>query len=160
MLLYFTRHGIAEDAKPGQPDSQRELTDEGRSRLADVYKRLTKASVKPSLILTSPYKRALQTAELAAKAMGCAVAPLTSERLVPHASPRDVWDEIRDHRESDTVMLVGHEPLFSQSISYLLNTPTLQVDVKKGSVTAIEMQSFRGEPRGVLKWMLTPKLCG
>ena len=159
MLVYFLRHGIAEDGHPGQPDPERQLTDEGRSKLADVYRRLNKAGIKPALILSSPYTRALQTAELAAKALGCPAAPQTTNCLTPDGSPEGVWDEIRVYRECESLLLAGHEPLFSRTITYLLGAPALQVDVKKGSVVAIEIQSFRGDPRGVLKWMLTPRLC-
>jgi phosphohistidine phosphatase SixA len=55
-------------------------------------------------------------------------------------------------------MLAGHEPLLSQTLSYMLASPALQVDFKKGAMVALEFASFRGEPRGVLKWMLTARL--
>jgi len=161
MLIFMVRHGIAEDTHRGGRDEDRELTEEGRLRLADVFRRMGKANIRPAVILTSPLVRARQTAEIAVQALKCGVAPETTPRLTPEATPEDVWDEIRDHREVQSLMLVGHEPLFSRTVAYLLNSPTLQVDVKKGSVTAIEVQSFRGGlPQGVLKWMLTPKLCG
>ena len=62
MQIYLLRHGIAEDAKPGRPDSERALTDEGRAKLRRVLKRARTADVTPSLILSSPYRRAMETA--------------------------------------------------------------------------------------------------
>jgi hypothetical protein len=54
MQIYLLRHGIAEDAKPGHPDSERPLTAEGRDKLRRVLKRGQTADLDPSLILSSP----------------------------------------------------------------------------------------------------------
>lgn len=158
MRLYLLRHGIAEEQASGG-DAQRKLTDEGKSKLSEVLKRAAKSGVKPGLVLTSPYLRAAETAEIAAKILECPVAPAQTEALVPYGTPQGVWDEVRAHKEVEQLMLSGHEPLLSQSVSFLLNSPALQVDMKKGAIISIEFQSFRVEPKGVLKWMLTPKLC-
>ena len=64
MQIYLLRHVIAEDAKPGHPDSERPLTAEGRDKLRRVLKRARTADLDPSLILSSPYRRALETAEI------------------------------------------------------------------------------------------------
>ena len=58
MEIYVLRHGIAEEPKAGAPDSARALTDTGRERLRAVLEHAHEAGVKPSLILTSPYRRA------------------------------------------------------------------------------------------------------
>jgi phosphohistidine phosphatase len=55
-------------------------------------------------------------------------------------------------------MLVGHDPLFGQLAGYLLGTPELQIDFKKGAVLRIDFDSFGPKPRGILRWFLTPKL--
>ena len=67
MQIYLLRHGIAEDAAPGRPDSERALTEEGRDKLRRVLRRARSADAAPSLILSSPYRRALETAALAAE---------------------------------------------------------------------------------------------
>ena len=108
---------------------------------------------------TSPYKRAVQTAKLAAKALG-GPEPVETDVLVPHGSPRGVWNEIRAYQDMRELLLAGHEPLFSQTASYLLDAPSLKVDFKKGALFAIDFDTLRGEPRGVLRWMLIPRLCG
>ena len=63
MQIYLLRHGIAEDASPGQADADRALTPEGIKRLREILKRARTASVAPTVIVTSPYVRARQTAE-------------------------------------------------------------------------------------------------
>jgi phosphohistidine phosphatase len=159
MTVYLLRHGIAESTASTGRDQDRELTEEGRVKLGELLHRAAKSGVKPDSVLTSPYKRAVQTARLAAKVLD-APEPAETDALVPHGSPRGVWNEIRSYQDAKELLLAGHEPLFSHTVSYLLDSPALKVDFKKGALVAIEFESLRGEPRGVLKWMLIPRLCG
>ena len=66
MKIYILRHGIAEEAQGNQPDSERALTAEGKKKLRSVLRTAAAADVAPSLILTSPLRRAVQTAQIAA----------------------------------------------------------------------------------------------
>ena len=68
--LYLLRHGIAKDRSASGRDADRRLTDEGRTKLRRVLERAHAAGVVPSLILSSPYRRALETAEIAARELG------------------------------------------------------------------------------------------
>src|SRR2546423_7282150 len=158
MEIYVLRHGIAEDAAKGQSDADRALTDEGRKKLTAVMERAAKAEVEPSQILTSPLKRAVQTAEIAAKVLGHTAPLVRIEALVPDSSPQKVWNEIRERRAESALLLAGHEPLLSHLVSYLLSAPAMQVDLKKAALVRIDMDNFRGDPHGALKWMLVPKL--
>jgi len=157
MEIYILRHGIAEDAKKGMSDSERALTDAGREKLSAVLKRARAADVKPTLILTSPYRRAKQTAEMAGEALECDHI-VESEALVPDSSPKAVWDDIRTKKREGAILLAGHEPLLSMTVGYLLGVPALQVDLKKGALVRIDQSSPTGTPHGVLKWMLIPRL--
>src|SRR5579872_1339557 len=105
MEIYLFRHGHAEDAKAGRPDSGRALTDEGRKKAAEVVKSARRAGVAPSLIVSSPYLRAVETAEIAVEGFGYAGDILRTETLVPHGSPANVWAELRDYREQTAVLL-------------------------------------------------------
>lgn len=158
MKIYILRHGIAEEAQGSQPDSERALTPEGKKKLRSVLRTANAAGVAPSLILSSPYKRALQTAQLASEVLSYKGDLLETKTLEPGAHPRLVWDEIRVHKDQAEILLSGHEPLFSRLTAYLLASPELQIDFKKGALACIEIDSFTAEPHGVLKWMLTPKL--
>lgn len=158
MQIYLLRHGIAEDPKPRQSDADRSLTEEGREKLRRILKRARAADVVPSLIVSSPLKRAVQTAEEAAAALGYQDKILTARALVPEASPRDVWDEIRVHRQEPAILLSSHEPLMSATMAYLLRSPALTVDFKKGAIVRIDCEGFGPEPAGCLKWMLTAAL--
>ncbi len=158
MELYLLRHGIAEDAPPGRADSSRALTPEGRERTAAVVKMARDAGVMPSLIASSPYLRAMQTAEVAAKEFGWKGELLPLVSLVPHGTPQAVWSDVRGLRDESAVLLAGHEPLMASLVAYLLGAPELRVDMKKSALVRIDMDGSGATPRGVLRWMLVPKL--
>jgi phosphohistidine phosphatase len=160
MQLYIFRHGIAEEAPAGRPDSGRQLTDEGRRKTAAVAKMARRADVRPSLIISSPYDRAMQTAGVAAKELGYKGEILPTKALVPDSSPEAVWNEIRSHPDEAAILLAGHEPLLSSLAAHLLSAPALQLEIKKSTMVRIDVEGFRLAPRGVLRWMITPALAG
>ncbi len=158
MELYLFRHGIAEDAAPGSPDSSRGLTAEGRQKAAAVVRRARRAGMAPTLIASSPYLRAVQTAEIAAKELGWREALVELPSLVPHGTPGAVWSDIRDLRREPAILLAGHQPLLADLAAWLLNAPALMIDMKKSALLRIDFASIGPAPRGVLRWMLVPKL--
>jgi len=158
MEIYLLRHGIAEDASAGQPDADRELTDEGREKLRRVLKRGRSADVSPSLILASPYSRAAETAAIAADVLDYKHKVVETSALLPNASPQEVWEEIRARHDETAILLASHEPLMSALAAFLLACSALQVDMKKAALMRIDCDRIGREPRGVLKWMLAPAL--
>ncbi len=160
MEIYLLRHGIAEDGQAGRPDSDRALTGEGKKKLANVLRAAAAAGVRPALILSSPYRRAVQTAQLAAEILEYDGDLLRTKALEPGSRPGAVWDEIRVHKDAGSILLSGHEPLFSSLTAYLLGCASLQIDFKKGALACLELEHFTAEPRAVLKWYVTPKLAG
>jgi phosphohistidine phosphatase len=159
MEIYLFRHGIAEDAKPGRPDSSRALTDEGKKKTAEVVKAARRAGVAPSLIISSPYVRAVETAEIAAEGFGYKGEILRTETLVPHGLPENVWKELRDYRDEDAVLLAGHEPLMGHLAAYLLASPVLRIHVKKSALIRVDVGALGHTPHGTLRWLITPKFC-
>jgi phosphohistidine phosphatase len=159
MELYLFRHGIAEDAAPGQSDAKRALTDEGRKKTAEVVAAARRAGVEPSLIVSSPYVRAVETAQIAVEGFGCKGEIVRTETLVPFGTPEKVWAELRDYSGEAAILLAGHEPLLSSLAAYLLASPQLHVDMKKAALVRIDVESLGAVPNGILRWMITPKLC-
>jgi phosphohistidine phosphatase len=157
MLVYLLRHGIAEPHQAGKRDADRVLTEEGREKLEAVLERARKAGVKPTLIVTSPYVRAVQTAEMAARILDCGQM-LESNALIPESSPEEVWAEICLHRREEALLLAGHEPLFGATAAYLLGAPNVRIDFKKGALLAVRNDSFLPVPGAELLWFLVPKL--
>jgi phosphohistidine phosphatase len=160
MLIYVLRHGIAETAQAGMRDADRALTEEGFKKLKSILRAVRAAEVSPSVILTSPYRRAVQTAELAAQVLEFEGEVEQVKSLAPASEAEDVWEDIRLHRQADQVLLSGHEPLLGQVIGFLLGVPSLQVDLKKAGIACVQVDAFGPRPRGVLKWLLAPKLAG
>jgi phosphohistidine phosphatase len=158
MEIYLVRHGIAEDLPPGGKDADRALTPEGKRKLREVLLLAKAVDMTPEVILTSPYVRARQTAEIAAQLLHHKSKPVECRALIPGGDPREVWEDIRTHKDARAVLLSSHEPLTGYLIAFLLSAPNLIVDVKKGSVTRIDVEQLGPQPRGVLKWILTPKM--
>jgi len=151
--IYLLRHGIAENSTP---DSDRALTSEGREKLRRVLARARGADVAPSLILSSPYRRAIETAEIAAELLEYRGKIVKIRELLPEASPYDTWEEIRQRSGEPAILLASHEPLMSSLAAFLLASPALMVDMKNAALMRVDCERIGPEPKGVLKWMLTP----
>lgn len=160
MQVHLLRHGVAEEARQGMSDADRALTNDGRKKLRQVLRNAIDADVHPTLIMTSPLKRAVQTAEIAKEVLGYNSQILRTKALTPGSNVEQVWDEIRGHRDEASLMLVGHNPLFENLTGYLLNCPGLKLDFKKGAFLRLDIESFPSQPHGMLRWLLTAKLAG
>ena len=158
MQLYLLRHGIAEDRASTGRDADRRLTDEGRDKLRRVLERAHSVGVRPSLILSSPLRRALETAEIAGRELSYEGKIIRTPALAPESSPQNIWDAVRDYRDESAVLLAGHEPLFSATVAYLLGSTREMVHFRKGALVSIDVQTLGAVPAGVLEWMLTAKL--
>ena len=158
MQVHLLRHGTAEDMTPGGSDAERRLTAAGRDevRLAAEFAR--RARVAPTLIMSSTYVRAVETAEIAANVLGYRGAIERTDLLIPSASPQRVWNEIRSRHNETQILLAAHEPLLSQLASYLLNSPALQIEMRKAALVRIDLDRFAPDPRGILRWMAPPDL--
>jgi len=156
MELYILRHGIAEDGS-GIRDEDRELTPRGRDELCALLRLAARGRVQPSLILTSPLVRAVQTAEIAALEFRYKGELLGTDTLIPEADPWAFWSELRLHRDQPAVLLASHNPLCSRLPGFLLSCPAMQVHFDKGAMARIDLDRLGAEPRGVLRWMLTPR---
>jgi phosphohistidine phosphatase len=159
MQIYLLRHGISEDPKPGQPDSERALTGEGRDKLRRVLKRARTAELDPSLILSSPLRRALESAAVAAEVLSYKGEIVRTPALAPESSPFDAWEEIRKRKGERAILLASHEPLMSSMVAFLLDSPALHVEMKKAALVRIDCDRFGPRAAGLLKWMLTPGVC-
>jgi phosphohistidine phosphatase len=157
MEIYILRHAIAEEAKAGQPDSDRRLTKEGREKLQRILSTARRAGVRPDVVLSSPYRRALETAEAAHQVLGLQERILQTDVLTPGYTPDRVWEEIRLHRDAAQILLVGHEPQLSSVVQFLTGG---RVEMKKGAMARVDVESAGPRAAGWLVWLLTAKLAG
>ena len=156
MILYVLRHAIAEEPRPGQSDSTRQLTETGRSRCRRVLAHAKRVKVQPQNILTSPYDRAAQTAEIAKAELGFDRELITSNALLPFVSVQDLWNEIRDYAVGGDVMVVGHNPQLSMLVVWLLGGRADALWLKKSGLVALDIGGAGPHPRAELSWLLTP----
>lgn len=156
MHLLFIRHGIAADredfARTGADDDQRPLTGRGRGRTRRAMRGLATLVDEVDLVATSPLVRARQTAEIVAAELGRPRIAET-EVLRPGADPRQLVGWL-SARSEGTVALVGHEPHFSSTVSWLLCAdPRPAIEVKKASAILLDVAA--GE--ATLVWALPPR---
>ncbi|QIB52015.1 phosphohistidine phosphatase SixA [Pseudomonas sp. OIL-1] len=115
MKLWILRHGQAE--AQASADTLRELTEAGRHEVRAVMSGL--AGEPFEAVLSSPYVRAQQTAELACQATGYSGDVTTVDWLVPESDPLTVISQLKQQTEQN-LLLVSHQPLVSQLISLLV----------------------------------------
>ncbi len=151
MRLYFFRHAIAEDADEETSDEQRALTEEGIAKTQRAAQVLKALGVQPDHMFSSPLVRAAQTAEILAGVLGVEVE--TRQELAPGFSITGLETLTRDFNKEE-IMLVGHEPDFSTTITSLTGG---RVTVKRGGLARIEIVSRR-PLLGQLVWLLAPKV--
>lgn len=153
--IVLLRHGIAEDAAPGQSDESRALTAEGHARMKQIGRGLERAFPRAQVVYASPLVRAQQTAQWVAKAYRLRVKVETTEVLVPSGTPRQLAEFLEAQAER-RIILVGHEPNLSTNLLALMGaSDRAAVEFRKGGAACVRLF---GPDRGVLQWMLTPKL--
>ena len=161
MNLYLLRHGIA--AEPGmagfQPDAERPLTPKGENRLRTAAKAMAKLDLSFDLILSSPFLRAKQTAEIIARNFKLRKKLAFSDDLTPTGNPRLLIQELNRFRpEPENVLLVGHEPYLGKLIALLAaGNTSLELDFKKGGLCKLEADFLLYGRCAKLVWLLTPR---
>ena len=64
---------------------------------------------------------------------------------------------IRDNARESSILLTGHEPLFSATVAYFVGSTRSMVHFRKGALVRIDVPGFGAAPAGVLEWMITAK---
>lgn len=146
--LYIVRHGIAEDEHPDHPgdDSARRLTERGRERVSEGARGMIRLGVRPDVIWTSPYRRALETAALLDEVL-CPPGGLIEEpRLAFTGTVGRMIDAVTACESADRLMLVGHNPMLSDLAAELVSDGRLRVRLKKASLVHVALHRL---PRGL-----------
>ena len=153
--LWLLRHGEAEPHGT-RPDEERALTDRGRDRSAQAGRALVALELTFQYVFTSPKVRSLETARLAAESLG--VEPVVHQPLHSGFDRDDAAALLHAAGEDRRVLVVGHEPDFSQVIHDLTGA---RVDLKKGGVAGIRLEHpGRGELVVLLRPREIDRVCG
>jgi len=149
MELYFLRHGEADWPEWKKSDDERPLTKRGKREMRDVAKFLDRLKVRPNLIVTSPLPRAAQTAEIAADYLK---AKLRKDELLAPGFGASKLPTVLKRHGARVLMLVGHEPDFTQVISELTGA---SLKLSKAGVALVDLDPESEE--GKLLWLFPPK---
>jgi len=145
--LWLLRHGEAVPHE-SKPDADRELTARGERQAIAAGEGLARLGVEFSACYTSPKVRARDTARLSCRALN--IDPVEVEALENGFSRDDALELVYAHGDEGRVLIVGHEPSFSQVVHDLTGG---RIDFKKGGVAAVEV----GRGSGQLLVLLRPR---
>ncbi len=158
MYIYFLRHAIAAESGQFKNDADRPLTDEGVKKMQKAAKGMKRLNLGIDRVISSPYVRARQTAEIAAAALGLDKDIQFDDSLTPDAMVSDFLKLLGKIPSNATPLLVGHEPTMSLFIAALVSrSGDTALEMKKGGLSLIRLsQLTRGG--GTLEWLVPPGL--
>lgn len=157
-LLLLMRHAIAEDQSPTRNDEDRRLTGEGKRKLREVVAGMRAIELPVEAVLTSPLRRAVETAAIVGDGYGIPDAVQLMPALAPGGGPDRVLQGLADIGRPSAIVLVGHEPDLGELASTLLvGTPgLLHVGFRKAGLAGIVVPSLPPRHAGSLDFFLTP----
>lgn len=157
MIIYFLRHASAgEPVSNLKKDEKRALDEIGVEQCGNVGRTLAALEIQVDVILSSPLKRATQTASLVGNEMGYEKKLQIEDGLRPGASFADFRKMIDKYARLETIMVVGHNPNLSEFLGRSISETGCEaaIELKKGAVAKVEM----GRNAASLHWCLTPKV--
>jgi len=157
MIIYFLRHASAGErmANP-RKDVKRALDKDGIEQCGMVGRALSALDVQVDVMISSPLKRAAQTASLVGNELSYEGKLQLEDGLRPGASFSDFRRLLDKYARHESVMVVGHNPNLSEFVGRIISEPGCEagIDLKKGAVARVEM----GRNSSVLNWCLTPRV--
>ncbi|MBF2056440.1 MAG: phosphohistidine phosphatase SixA [Cyanobacterium sp. T60_A2020_053] len=144
MKIYFVRHGIAEERINNQDHLERKLTQEGIKKTHKIAEKMVKIAVECDVIITSPYRRAVETAQILAK-----YNPAPSTIIADYLQPEGdinlwlTWLKKSNYGEDNNLILVGHEPDLSSWAEILIyGKNSGKITLKKSGIIGVKINNF------------------
>jgi len=163
MHLYIVRHGIAIDREdPKCPsDPERFLTPDGLKKTREVARGFASLADAPKVFFSSPYVRAMQTAEIFAEVLKHSKTKIEkSEHLLPGAEPggffRELSRESARRKSAESAICFGHAPQLDELIAFALGSKRDLTALKKAGAACVELTRVY-PPTGTLIWVMPPK---
>lgn len=157
MIIYFVRHASAgERVLNPKKDEKRPLDADGIEQCGYVGRALASLNVQPEVIISSPLKRATQTASLIGNEIGYEGKLQLETAMKPEASFADFRRMLDKYAKLEAIMVVGHNPSITEFLARIITKSGTEalLEFKKGAVARAE--TVRQAAR--LNWFLTPKL--
>lgn len=163
--LYLLRHAHAGDPEGWHgPDAERPLSAKGRDQAERVGAWLAGLGFMPDAVVSSPKVRARETAELATDSLPGAPGVQLDDRLSGGFDAGDLEPMLEELAESigdlgrpARIMLVGHDPDFSELVCELIGTSSLTM--RKGALARVDLPDGReslARGSGELRWLVPP----
>jgi len=156
MIIYFLRHANAgQHYIDPKKDDKRPLDREGIRQCGFIGRALSAIDVQVDMVISSPLKRALQTATLVGTELGYDSKIVVDKALLPSADYSAFRELIAKNTQYEAVMVVGHNPSLTEFLCRLASARggKAAIDLKKGAVAKVEVES----KQATLQWLLTPK---
>ena len=157
MVIYFLRHASAgEPFDSPKKDEKRGLDKDGIEQCGVVGRFLAAADVQVDAIVSSPLKRAAQTAFLVGNEMGFDGKIQMESALRPSGNFADFRVLLEKNKKYEAILAVGHNPNLSEFVGKIISVSGCEaaVDLKKGAVARVELRRNSGE----LLWCVTPRV--
>ena len=161
MDLFILRHGEAgQRVSTGRGDFQRQLTAAGQKEVSDIATSLKDLGIKLDVVISSPLKRAHQTASIVAKTFKIEKKMQDWAELSPEGNRLDLYNKLLQLKQQSSILVVGHEPYLSRMISEMISDGNNggRITLKKSGLARIRIISSTPKFKGELRWLLTPKL--
>ena len=162
MEIYLLRHAPAGVRAPEDraDDNLRPLTPGGIKQMRRIARAMRRMNLKFDLILSSPIKRAMQTAEIVAAEFRFKRRLKLTEQLAPHGDAEILLERLSVLcARSRRVLLVGHEPYLGRLAGVLLaGRDAAAFKLKKAGLCRLSVRRLSYGPCAELDWWLTPRL--
>lgn len=158
--IFIVRHADAGEPRTGpRQDLQRHLSAKGRRDARNLAEVLNSVGIEPTLIITSPLKRALETARIISEGTSHSKKPVVWEELKPGESTEELGEKLSTLKNRNNVFIVGHEPGLSELVNDMIGSDNgTGISLSKGGIARIQVMEFTPKVRGRLKWLISPKL--
>jgi phosphohistidine phosphatase len=159
MNLYFLRHGSAGTRRPNPlVDAKRPLDKEGLEQCWLIAQYINALDLQFDAVLSSPLKRALQTASRVANEIGYDSRIHITKALSPGASVQDFHRLLAEYSQLDSVMVVGHNPNLAQFLSTMVGAGSARsaIRLRKGSLARVDL----AQRPPTLQWLVAPTPLG
>jgi phosphohistidine phosphatase len=164
--LYLLRHGDAGKrmaVAAGGNTGDVPLTIVGREEIAIIARSVKALNLRFSAIVTSPLKRAVQTAKMIAKVLAIENRISVWNDLVPEGSRSKLYNKLNQYTRDSSVLMIGHEPYLSNIMYDMIFQKNRvnqlgRMSLKKAGLAKIRVISLTPNISGELRWLLTPRI--
>lgn len=138
-------------------DFDRHLTPHGREQAAKLAEAFAARGVAPSVVVSSPLVRAMQTAEPLLRLLAMTTGePMVCDILAAGAMKRRKLTKYVEGLHADVAVLVGHNPDLSEYLAWLIGAGDDAVPLEKAAAAAVRFDGELGKGQGAMEWLITP----